>query len=65
MSKDFLDQRGDYHSLIRWIPSLEEQTKIGQFLYDIDSKIALNRQINDNLPMLDRSSKGAGVRFVA
>lgn len=32
-----------------WIPSLEEQTKIGQFLYDIDSKIALNRQINDNL----------------
>ena len=32
-----------------WIPSLEEQTKVGQFLYDIDSKIALNRQINDNL----------------
>ena len=32
-----------------WIPSLEEQTKIGQFLYDIDSKIALNRQTNDNL----------------
>ena len=32
-----------------WIPSLEEQAQIGQFLYDIDSKIALNRQINDNL----------------
>ena len=32
-----------------WIPSLEEQAQIGQFLYDIDSKIALTRQINDNL----------------
>lgn len=39
---------------IVWIPSLEEQTKIGQFLYDIDSKIALNRQINDNLEALAR-----------
>ena len=37
-----------------WIPSLEEQTKIGQFLYDIDSKIALNRQINDNLEAMAR-----------
>ena len=37
-----------------WIPSLEEQTKIGQFLYDIDSKITLNRQINDNLEAMAR-----------
>ena len=37
-----------------WIPSLEEQAKIGQFLYDIDSKIALNRQINDNLEAMAR-----------
>ena len=37
-----------------WIPSLEEQTIIGQFLYDIDSKIALNRQINDNLEAMAR-----------
>jgi len=37
-----------------WIPSLEEQTKVGQFLYDIDSKIALNRQINDNLEAMAR-----------
>ena len=28
---------------------------IGRILSDIDEKIALNRQINDNLPMLDRS----------
>ena len=32
-----------------WIPSLEEQNNIGQFFYDIDSKIAHNRLINDNL----------------
>ena len=37
-----------------WIPSLEEQAQIGQFLYDIDSKIALNRQINDNLEAMAR-----------
>ena len=37
-----------------WIPSLEEQTKVGQFLYDIDSKIALNRQINDNLEAMTK-----------
>lgn len=48
-----------------WIPSLEEQAQIGQFLYDIDSKIALNRQINDNLPWLDRSSKEEEARLVA
>ena len=27
---------------------------MGQFLYDIDSKIALNRQINDNLEAMAR-----------
>ncbi len=31
------------------IPPLEEQEKIGQFLKNIDDKIALNQQINDNL----------------
>lgn len=31
------------------VPPLEEQEKIGQFLKNIDDKIALNQQINDNL----------------
>ena len=32
-----------------WIPDLDNQRKIGKLLYDIDQKIAINRQINDNL----------------
>ena len=32
-----------------WIPELSEQKRIGQLLSSIDQKIALNRQINDNL----------------
>lgn len=48
-----------------WAPEIDEQKKIGRILSDIDDKIALNRQINDNLPMLDRSLKGAGVHRAA
>ena len=33
-----------------WIPTYENQQKIGRIMSDIDAKIALNRQINDNLP---------------
>ena len=32
-----------------WIPNFEDQKRIGRILTDIDSKIAINRQINDNL----------------
>ena len=32
-----------------WVPNLENQKKIGRILTDIDSKIAINRAINDNL----------------
>ena len=32
-----------------WVPEIDEQKKIGRILSDIDDKIALNRQINDNL----------------
>ena len=32
-----------------WIPELAEQKRIGQLLYSLDQKIALNRAINDNL----------------
>ena len=45
-----------------WIPELEVQKRIGHILSDIDEKIALNRQINDNLPTLDRSSIMVKVR---
>ena len=48
-----------------WIPTYENQQKIGRIMSDIDAKIALNRQINDNLPMLDRSSAMAKVRHAA
>ena len=33
------------------LPSRAEQERIGQLLHDIDSKIALNREINRNLPL--------------
>ena len=32
-----------------WMPSLDIQKRIGRILTDIDNKIAINRQINDNL----------------
>ena len=48
-----------------WIPDFEEQKKIGRILTDIDNKIAINRQINDNLPTLDRSLKAAATRRAA
>ena len=32
-----------------WIPSLYEQKNIGEFLFNIDQKIALNKAINHNL----------------
>ena len=47
------------------LPSIEEQHIIGKLLADLDRKIELNKQINDNLPWLDRSSKGATTRLVA
>ena len=31
---------------IVWLPSLAEQKKIGQLLFEIDRKIELNRSIN-------------------
>ena len=48
-----------------WVPEFEEQKRIGRILTDIDEKITLNRQINDNLPMLGHSSEGAKGRHAA
>ena len=46
-------------------PSVKIQERIGHIFSDIDRKICLNRQINDNLPMLDRSLREAEVRLAA
>ena len=46
-----------------WVPEFEEQKRIGRILTDIDEKITLNRQINDNLPLIDRSLREARVRL--
>ena len=48
-----------------WVPSLEDQKSIGRILTDIDEKIIVNRRINDNLPWLGHSLRGAGVRRAA
>ena len=37
-----------------WIPSLDIQKRIGRILTDIDNKIAINRQINDNLEAMTK-----------
>lgn len=50
---------------IVWLPSLAEQKQIGQLLSYIDRKIEINRSINHNLVMPDRSLKAAGVRHAA
>jgi len=47
------------------LPDLELQKEIGQIFSNIDRKIALNRQINDNLPTLDHSSVAAATRLAA
>ena len=48
-----------------WIPELSEQKRIGKLLRSIDSKIERNRQINQNLPILDRSSEAVEVHHAA
>ena len=47
------------------LPSLEEQNSIASILADLDAKIALNRQINDNLPTPDHSSAMVTTRLSA
>ena len=50
---------------IVWIPELNVQKLIGKLLRALDSKIELNRALNQNLPILDRSLKAVEVRHVA
>lgn len=47
------------------IPPISEQKRISSVISTLDKKIALNRQINQNLPILDRSSEEAGVHLAA
>ena len=48
-----------------WVPDLENQKRIGRIFADIDSKITLNCQINDNLPTPGRSLVVAANRLAA
>ena len=60
--------RGDKDQIMRYkIPTFSafEKENIGKFIVDIESKMALNRQINDNLPTLDHSLAVATIRLVA
>lgn len=47
------------------LPGMKKQKDVVSILYALDRKIELNKQINDNLPWLDRSLKGATTRLVA
>lgn len=49
---------------IEYLP-LEKQNQIVASLASIDEKIKVNRQINDNLLLLDHSLRGAKVRLAA
>lgn len=59
--------RGDKEQILRYeMPILScSEESIGTFFLNLDYKIRLNEQINQNLPMLDRSSEVAEVRLVA
>ena len=52
-----------YYNIKVILPEIEEQKRVASVLQNLDYKIALNRQINDNLPWLDRSLRGAEVRL--
>ena len=45
--------------------SFSKQKQIGEIFSALDKKIELNRQINQNLPILDHSLKAVEVRLVA
>ena len=59
--------RGDKEQIMRYeMPTLSiSEESIGKFILDINQKILLNEQINQNLATPDRSSTTAGVRRVA
>ena len=54
-----------YYNINVFLPNIEEQRRVASILQKIDAKIALNHQINDNLPTLDRSLTMARARHAA
>lgn len=54
-----------YYNIKVKLPNLEEQKRKASYIRKIDTKIALNRQINDNLPLLDHSLEEEVTRHVA
>ena len=54
-----------YYNIKVLIPEIEEQKRVASVLQNLDHKIALNRQINDNLSWLDRSLTMAITRRAA
>ena len=60
--------RGDKDQIMRYeFPTLSsnQRRNIGKFIVDIDSKITINRAINDNLLILDHSLIKVKVRLAA
>ena len=59
--------RGDKEQIMRYeMPTLSvPEESIGKMFLDLDRKIQLNEQINQNLPTPDRSSIGVVARLVA
>ena len=60
--------RGDKDQIMRYEPptfSPQEQENLGNLVISITNKLWLNRSINHNLVMPDRSLKAAGVRHAA
>ena len=59
--------RGDKEQILRYeIPSFSySEESIGTFFLNLDRKIRLNEQINQNLPMLDRSSEAVEAHHAA
>lgn len=60
-----LDRKVVHSLVVPFHKDRNDQRKIATILSAIDKKIELNRQINDNLPMPDHSSKEAEVRLAA
>lgn len=60
--------RGDKKQMMRYeLPTFspQEQENIGNLVINITDKLRLNRSINHNLPILDRSLKGEEARRAA
>ena len=64
-ARDNLSQAGLKELKLTLPSTKKEQENLVSILSLLDRKIELNQQINDNLPTLDHSSRGAGVRRAA